>query len=88
MDLRFSSNGNAFLADAIVMQRYVELGGQLRRVISVVKVRASAHSKGIRLYKVHQGQLHIEALPMPCQSILSGCPQSQDALKVQADTGP
>jgi len=88
MDLRFSSYGNAFLADAIVMQRYVELAGQLRRVISVVKVRASAHSKDIRLYEVHQGQLHIESLPLPYKNILSGRPQPQDPLNVQADTGP
>lgn len=87
-DLRFSSYGNAFLADAIVMQRYVELHGQLRRALSVVKIRASAHSKDIRLYEVLQGQLHIEALPLLYNSILSGRPQPQDALDVQADTGP
>ena len=50
--LRFSSYGNAFLADAIVMQRYVELEGQFRRVMSVVKVRASAHSKDIRFFDI------------------------------------
>jgi len=50
--LRFSSYGNAFLADAIVMQRYVELDGQLKRVISVIKVRASDHSKEIRFFDI------------------------------------
>jgi len=50
--LRFSSYGNAFLADAIVMQRYVELEGQLKRVISVIKVRASDHSKEIRFFDI------------------------------------
>ncbi len=45
--LRFSSYGNAFLADAIVMQRYVEVAGQLRRVMSVVKVRASRPSSSL-----------------------------------------
>ncbi|CAN7329317.1 AAA family ATPase [Pseudoduganella sp. LjRoot289] len=50
--LRFSAYGNAFLADAIVMQRYVELEGQFRRVLSVVKVRASEHSKEIRFYDI------------------------------------
>jgi circadian clock protein KaiC len=32
------------------MQRYVELGGQLRRAMSVVKVRGSQHSKDLREY--------------------------------------
>jgi circadian clock protein KaiC len=70
-DLRFSSYGNAFLADAIVMQRYVEYQGQLRRVVSVVKVRASEHSKDIRFYDIAQGQLVIEEGPVPHGRTLS-----------------
>ncbi|MDP2164290.1 MAG: ATPase domain-containing protein [Hydrogenophaga sp.] len=71
-DLRFSSYGNAFLTDAIVMQRYVEVDGQLRRVISVVKVRASAHSKDVRFYDISPGHLHIEHTPVPYGSVLAG----------------
>jgi circadian clock protein KaiC len=73
-DLRFSSYGNAFLADAIVMQRYVELKGQFRRAMSVVKVRASAHSKDIRFYDVEQGRIQIEESPVPYGNLLSGHP--------------
>ncbi|MDO8420211.1 MAG: ATPase domain-containing protein, partial [Rubrivivax sp.] len=47
-DLRFSPFGSAFLADAIVVQRYIEIEGQFKRAISVIKVRGSAHSKDIR----------------------------------------
>ena len=39
MDLRFSPHGTAFLTDAIIMQRYIALSGQLRRIMAVVKVR-------------------------------------------------
>lgn len=73
-DLRFSPYGNAFLADAIVMQRYVELKGQFRRVVSVVKVRASAHSKDIRFYDIAQGQIQIEGSAVPYSHVLSGHP--------------
>jgi circadian clock protein KaiC len=52
VDLRFSPHGTAFLTDTIIMQRYIELKGHLRRVISVVKVRGSAHSKELRAYEV------------------------------------
>ena len=31
VSLPFSPHGTAFLGDAIIMQRYLELGGQLRR---------------------------------------------------------
>lgn len=51
-DLRFSPYGTAFLADAIIVLRYIELESQFNRVISVVKVRDSEHSKEIRLFKI------------------------------------
>ena len=75
-DLRFSSYGNAFLADAIVVQRYVGLQGQFKRVISVVKIRGSAHAKDLRLYDIGEGGLEIESLAMPYTDILSGHPQA------------
>ncbi len=51
-DLRFSPFGSAFLADAIIVQRYVEIDGEFKRVISVIKVRGSSHSKDIRLFDI------------------------------------
>jgi circadian clock protein KaiC len=51
-DLRFSPHGTAFLTDAIIMQRYIELQGQLQRVMAVVKVRSSAHSKDLRAFEI------------------------------------
>jgi circadian clock protein KaiC len=51
-DLRFSPHGTAFLTDAIILQRYVEIHGQFKRVMAAVKVRASAHSKDLRLFEV------------------------------------
>ena len=39
-DLRFSPYGTAFLTDAIIVQRYIEVDSRLRRVMAVVKVRA------------------------------------------------
>lgn len=73
-DLRFSPYGNAFLADAIVMQRYVEMEGQFKRVISVMKVRASKHSKDLRFYDVRDGKLEIEDSMVPFGGLLSGNP--------------
>jgi circadian clock protein KaiC len=70
--LRFSSYGNAFLADAIVMQRYVELAGQFKRVISVVKVRASEHSKDIRFFDITRDDLTIGEALTDYQGIFSG----------------
>src|SRR6185503_12633094 len=47
-DLRFSPYGTAFLTDAIIVQRYIEVDSRLRRVMAVVKVRGSPHSNELR----------------------------------------
>ena len=52
VDLRFSPHGTAFLTDAIIMQRYIEIQGQLQRIMAVVKVRGSAHSKDLRAFEI------------------------------------
>lgn len=70
--LRFSSYGNAFLADAIVMQRYVEIAGKFNRVMAVVKVRASAHSKDIRFYDIADDSIAIGEPLTRYEGILSG----------------
>jgi circadian clock protein KaiC len=72
--LRFSSYGNAFLADAIIMQRYVELNGQFKRVISVVKVRGSAHSKDVRFFDIGADTIEIGERLTGYSGILSGQP--------------
>jgi circadian clock protein KaiC len=75
-DLRFSPYGNAFLADAIIMQRYIELAGEFKRVISVVKVRGSKHSKEIRLFDIEDDTVRIGAGLAEFGGILSGRPAS------------
>jgi circadian clock protein KaiC len=74
-DLRFSPHGTAFLVDAIIMQRYVELEGRLARVIGVVKVRASAHSKELRRFEIDGGGTVIGDVLDGYDGLLSGRPQ-------------
>ena len=52
VDLRFSPHGTAFLTDAIIMQRYIELQGEMKRIMAVVKVRGSAHRKELRAFEI------------------------------------
>jgi circadian clock protein KaiC len=75
MDLRFSPHGTAFLTDAIIMQRYIELKGQLRRIMAVVKVRGSAHSKNLRTFEItDQGIVMGETLGR-YEGLLTGSPE-------------
>jgi circadian clock protein KaiC len=78
-DLRFSSYSNAFLTDAILLLRYVEIGGQFRRVISVVKVRASDHSKDIRFFDIAKDSVKIGKALTNYHGILSGQPILRNA---------
>ncbi|ESS70797.1 KaiC-like protein 2 [Methyloglobulus morosus KoM1] len=73
-DLRFSPFGSAFLADAIIVQRYIEIAGQFKRVLSVVKVRGSAHSKDIRLFDISDEGIAIGEALSGYSGILSGHP--------------
>jgi circadian clock protein KaiC len=75
-DLQFSPQGVAFLTDAIVMQRYIEIEGRLGRAISVVKVRSSEHSKDLREYEITgQGLVVKDGAIRGYEGILSGYPR-------------
>ncbi|MBK8817289.1 MAG: AAA family ATPase [Methylococcaceae bacterium] len=75
-DLRFSPFGSAFLADAIIVQRYIEIAGQFNRVLSVVKVRGSGHSKDIRLFDIGDKGIVIGKTLSGYTGILSDRPTS------------
>ena len=84
-DLRFSPYGTAFLTDAIIVQRYIEVASRLRRVTAVVKVRASAHSDDLREYTIDATGLHIgQTLPWQ-EGLLGGRPTRQDRPGAPAD---
>ena len=73
-DLRFSPHGTAFLTDAIIMQRYIELKGQLQRVMAVVKVRGSGHSKDLRAFEITEEGIVMGDALGGYQGLLTGKP--------------
>jgi len=73
-DLRFSPFGSAFLADGILVQRYVEIAGQFKRVFSVVKIRGSDHSKDIRLFDITDEGIVIGETLSGYDGIMTGRP--------------
>ncbi|MDO8412315.1 MAG: ATPase domain-containing protein [Gallionellaceae bacterium] len=75
-DLRFSPFGSAFLADAIIMQRYIELEGEFKRVMAVVKVRSSKHSTALRLFTITSKGIILGDPLVRYEGILSGRPFS------------
>jgi circadian clock protein KaiC len=73
-DLRFSSYGSAFLTDAIIVQRYIEMNSRLKRVMAVVKVRGSNHSDQLRQYEVTDGGIVIGEPVADYERLLGGQP--------------
>jgi len=75
VDLRFSPHGVAFLMDALIIQRYVEIDGQLRRAMAVAKVHASQHSKELRAYEITpEGGLTVGQPLEGYSGLLTGAP--------------
>jgi circadian clock protein KaiC len=56
---KFSQYAISFLTDDIIRLRYVEIDGQLRKVLVVVKMRGGNHSKDIREYIIDRRGLII-----------------------------
>jgi circadian clock protein KaiC len=73
-DLRFSPYGTAFLTDAIIVQRYIEVGSRLQRVLGVVKVRGSRHSDNLCLFSIDEDGIHIGRPLTDHEGLLSGRP--------------
>lgn len=73
-ELRFSPYGTAFLTDAIIVQRYIEVDSRLQRVMAVVKVRASSHSNDLRLFEIDDDGIKIGQKLADYEGLLGGRP--------------
>lgn len=72
---QFSHYAISFLTDDIIRLRYVEIDGQLRKVLVVVKMRGGNHSKDIREYIIDQrGMVIIAPLHSDYSRLTSGLP--------------
>jgi circadian clock protein KaiC len=83
-DLRFSPYGTAFMTDAIIVQRYIEVDSRLRRVMAVVKVRASAHSDQLREFSINADGIQIGQMLADQEGLLGGRPMRKPAAHLAA----
>jgi len=73
--LDFSHYSISFLTDDIVRLRYVEIDGQLRKIMVVVKMRGANHSKDIREYIINdKGVVVISPRKTEYQGLITGIP--------------
>jgi circadian clock protein KaiC len=64
----------SYLSDAVLMLRYFEAEGRVRRAISVVKKRSSAHEDAIREFRLTAEGVKIGPPLTEFQGVLSGVP--------------
>lgn len=71
----FSSQQISFLSDDIIYLRYFEIAGQLQKMIAVIKMRGSAHSKDLREYQITGHGLEIGRSLADYRDIITGAPE-------------
>ena len=86
-DLRFRPHAISFLTDDIILQRYVEIEGQLRTVITVIKMRGRPHSPDFRSYSIGPDGLTIgERLPQ-YTGVITAVPRLREAATPMVQDG-
>ncbi len=80
------------LTDSIILLRYVEMFGEMRRGITVLKMRGSMHDKQIREFQIDKTGMHVGKPFSNVVGILSGNPQhasmgEEDRLKDMFQNG-
>ena len=64
-----------YLADAVILLRYFEAFGQVRRAISVLKKRSGAHENTIREFSINSNGISVGPVLKEFQGVLRGVPQ-------------
>ena len=62
------------LTDSIILLRYVEMFGEMKRGMTVLKMRGSAHDRGIREFTIDASGMHLGRAFRNVTGILAGTP--------------
>lgn len=65
----------SYLADTVILLRYFEAIGEVRKAISILKKRSGLHEQTIREFRIRRGGLEVGKPLRTFQGILSGTPQ-------------
>ncbi len=87
--LPFSNYTISFLTDDIIRMRYVEIDGQLRKIMMIIKMRGGNHSKDIREYVVtDKGVVVIHPRSTEYEGLITGLPRRTGPRVHQEDEPP
>ena len=74
-ELRFSPHAVSFMTNDIVLQRYVEIDSQLKRIMTIIKTRSRKHSEDIRRYEITSEGIVVGDRLDHFEGIIGGTPQ-------------
>jgi circadian clock protein KaiC len=77
----------SFITDDIIVQRYVEIAGELRPVLAVVKMRGSQHSRDYRAYEITARGAVVGNRLDEYHGITTGVPDWQRRVRAAGYTG-
>ena len=89
VEFPFSRYAVSFLTDDIIRLRYVEIDGQLRKIIVIVKMRGGNHSKDIREYVITK-EGFVLTLPRKTEynGLITGIPEKVGLRETQEHETP
>lgn len=80
----FSTYRVSFLTDDIIRLRYAEIDGELRKIMTIVKMRGGAHSKKIREYEITSEGMVIGESLLSHDKLITGIPERTEHLNATA----
>ncbi|MCP9495857.1 MAG: AAA family ATPase [Pyrinomonadaceae bacterium MAG19_C2-C3] len=85
-ELTFTPHAISYLTNDIILQRYVEIDGQLRRMMTVIKTRGRAHSSELRAYNITKGGIVIGETLRQYRGLITAVPVlREDAVPLVTD---
>ena len=75
-DFKVTELGMSYMADNIIFLRYLEIYGEIRKAIGVLKMRASGFENKMRDFKITRNGIKVGNPLTQLRGILTGSPES------------
>lgn len=85
--MQFTRDKVSFITDDILVQRYVEIEGELRKVLAIVKMRGSSHSLALRAYEITPAGAIMKEFLTNYHGIITGVPSFDQRTRQVGYTG-
>jgi circadian clock protein KaiC len=81
-DFKVTEMGISYLADNIIFMRYIEIDGEMRRMVGVLKKRLSDFEKTMREFQITRYGIKVGQPLNNLQGVLTGTPEKKAQSKV------